>query len=97
MSFKVAVEKARLHNMTKIPQLHRDIAGSMLTRDVYYINCCPHLVKYIEPDASAAITVEVYTILATAAAAAAPSCFPAAATATVSRFGRTGEIISMLR
>ena len=42
---------------------------------------CPHLVKYIEPDASAAITVEVYTIIATAAAAASPSCFPAAATA----------------
>ena len=38
---------------------------------------CPHLVIYIEPDASAAITVEVYTILATAAAAvAAVSCGP---------------------
>jgi len=44
-------------SMTKIPQLHRDIAGSMLTRDVYYINCYPHLVNYIKPDASAAITV----------------------------------------
>ena len=48
---------ARLYNMTKIPQLHRDIAGSMLTRDVYYNNCCLHLVKYIEPEASATITV----------------------------------------
>ena len=36
---------------------------------------CPHLVKYIEPDASAAMTVEVYTILATAAAAA-PQLLP---------------------
>ena len=53
--------------------------GSVDDVYVYYIRC-PHLVKYIEPDASAAITVEVYTIIATAAAAA-PSCFPAAATA----------------
>ena len=54
--------------------------GSVDDVYVYYIRC-PHLVKYIEPDASAAITVEVYTIIATAAAAASPSCFPAAATA----------------
>ena len=44
--------------------------GSVDDVYVYYIRC-PHLVKYIEPDASAAITVEVYTILAAAAAAAA--------------------------
>ena len=55
--------------------------GSVDDVYVYYIRC-PHLVKYIEPDASAAITVEVYTILATAAAAA-PSCFPAAAIAVL--------------
>ena len=65
--------------MTKIPQLHRDIAGSMLTPYII-LTAARILSKYIGPDASAAISVDVYTIPATAAAAA-PSCFPAAATA----------------
>ena len=46
----------------------------------YIIYAARIFVKYIEPDASAAITVEVYTILATAAAAApAPATAAAAA------------------